>query len=376
MALTRTISIPHSSPSLGLLEEDAVSQCVRSQFIGNGFAAEELQQQFRNQTGRKHAFAVSSGFHALLLALRAFDLKPNSRVCFPVLTCPSVLAAVQNAGHSSVLGDIEPETFTLDVRTVPGNCTAVIAPHAYGAPVHASEIEGLKLPWIEDCATSPATSVEGRPAGAWGTIAIFSFASTKYLTGGSGGMLVCDDDLLAARVRDLLEFDSFDKSGCWKNGWHGALPGRMADLNASLAGVQIRRMPEFFRRRREIAEIYNSLLHETSDLRVPAFTPDHSFYRYIVRTKTPSEGICRELSSIGIDARTSVNPWLDKIPSSMGNVNGGPWPTADKCRGRLLSLPIHPSVTNEDATLIAESLRTAIVTGFGREGEIRVAKGL
>lgn len=367
MVTTRNISIPHSAPSLGRLEEEAVRRCLCSCFVGNGVAAKQLEEQMCKQTGRKYGFAVSSGFHALLLALRAFDLKQSSKVCLPVLTCASVLAAVQNAGHRAVLADIEADTLTLDVRTVPGDCAAVIAPHAYGAPVHASAIRSLGLPWIEDCATSPATCVEGRPAGGWGTFAVFSFASTKYLTGGSGGMLTCDDDMLAARVQDLLNFDSFDKIGRWENGWHGALPGRMADINASLANVQLNRMAEFCRRRREIAGIYNSRLRALAGLKLAELTPDHSFYRYIVRTEVLSEGICRSLCDVGIDARTSVNPWLDHIPSSTGNDGGGPWPIADKWRGHLLSLPIHPSMSNEDAILVAQSLRKAIASSLTRE---------
>jgi perosamine synthetase len=360
MFTTRDISIPHSAPLLGRLEEEAVRRCLCSGFVGNGTAAKELEEQVCKQTGRKYGFAVTSGFHALLLALRAFDLRRDSKICFPVLTCASVLAAVQNAGHRAVLADVEAETLTLDVKTVPRDCAAVIAPHAYGAPVHACAIQSLGLPWIEDCATSPATRVDGRPAGSWGTFAVFSFASTKYLTGGSGGMLTCDDDKLAARVRDLLNFDSLDKNGCWENGWHGALPGRMADINASLAGIQLERMAEFRRRRREIAEIYDSLLRDLVDLKLTELTPDHSFYRYIVQTEVPSEGICQTLRDMGIDARTSVNPWLDHISSPMGNACGGPWPIADKWRGHLLSLPIHPSMSNEDATLVARSLRNAI----------------
>jgi dTDP-4-amino-4,6-dideoxygalactose transaminase len=270
-----------------------------------------------------------------------------------------VLAAVQNASYCAVLADIEAETLTLNASDVQKDCAAIIAPHAYGAPVHASAIQCLGLPWIEDCATSPATIVEGRPAGASGTLAIFSFASTKYFTGGSGGMVVCDDDVLAARIQDLLEFDSFEKGGQWGNGWLGALPGRMADLNASIAKVQLDRMAEFFKRRREIAEIYNAQLPDVPGLKLMKLTSEHSFYRYIVRTDRTSESIRESLSRDGIDARTSVNPWLDRIPSSQGRVEGGPWPDAAAWRGHLLSLPIHPSMSDEDAILVAESLRRA-----------------
>lgn len=356
----RPISIPHSAPSIGTGEAEAVLACLRKKFVGNGTAASELERRIRERTGRKHAFAVSSGFHALLLSMSALDLKPGSGVCLPVLTCASVLASVQNTGHRPFLTDIDPETLTVNANDVPQNCAAVIAPHAYGAPVDVAAIQRIRLPWIEDCATSPATIVGGRPAGSWGTLAIFSFASTKYVTGGSGGVVVCDDDVLAKRIQDLLDYDSFEKNGKWENGWHGALPGRMPDLNASLASVQWDRMPEFFNRRREIAELYKERLSAVAGLKLPNITPGHSFYRYIVRTERPSEEIREGLRNDGIDARTSVNPWLDRWPSKLGQVEGGPWPTAEIWRQNLLSLPIHPSLSDEDVIQVADSLRRLV----------------
>ena len=170
-------------------------------------------------------------------------------------------------------------------------------------------------------------------------------------------MLAFDDDLLAAQVQDLLNFDQFEKTGQWKNGWHGALPGRMSNLNASLARVQLDRMEEFCRRRRKIAELYNARLRKVPHLKLMDLTPEHSVYRYIVRTELPSEEISRSLRQAGIDARTSVNPWLDRVPSTMGQVEGGPWPVAEVWRHHLLSLPIYPSMSDEEAILIAESLQ-------------------
>ena len=188
-------------------------------------------------------------------------------------------------------------------------------------------------------------------------MAVFSFASTKYITGGSGGLLVCDDDMLGARIQDLLDFESFEKKGEWKYGWRGALPGRMPDLNASLAKIQLNRIEEFARRRREIARCYNSRLCDVPGLKLPIVTPENSAYRYIARTKSRSEGVSEQLRGFGVDARTSVNPWLDRVPSILGRVEGGPWPVAESLRDHLLSLPIHPSMTEEHVDLVIESLR-------------------
>lgn len=354
--------IPHSSPTLGPQEVAAVLRCLQCGYVGNGTAAKELEDRIRTQTGRKYAFAVSSGFHGLLLALRALDLPRGSKICLPILTCASVLAASQNSGLYADLADIDPETLTLDVDKVSRDCAAVIAPHAYGAPVHGSKLQDLGLPWIEDCATSPATRVDGYPAGALGTFAIFSFSSTKYVTAGSGGVLACNDDGLAARVEDLLNFDSFEKRGDWKNGWHGAVPGRMSDLNASLANVQFDRMSEFSCRRREIAKSYDAQLRDVPGITLMEPIPEHSYYRYIIRTDKPSIETRELLRGFGIDARTSVNPWLDRVPSMFGPVLGGPWPSAEAWRNNLLSLPIHPSMSDEDAAYVAKSLRRVLIS--------------
>jgi dTDP-4-amino-4,6-dideoxygalactose transaminase len=355
MAERRWIS--HSSSALGEAEENAVREVVAGNFIGHGPKAIALEGRISEATHRKHAFSVSSGFHALALAVRALDLPQPSLVALPVLTCASVLAAVQGAGHQVWLADIHEEDLTLDPMTISRDAAAVVAPHAYGAPVDAEALRQLGVPWIEDCATSPATRVMGQPAGSSGTFAVFSFGSTKYLTGGAGGMLLTDDDRLAARVNDLLDFDDFGKRGEWKHGIPAAMPGRLADLNAAVALVQWEQFPTFAARRRAIAEIYQTALDNIPGLKLPRLCPERSFYRYIVQTSAPATTLAAALHKQGIDARHSVNPWLYTARQAGHTVLGGPWPVAARCCGHLLSLPIYAQLSEAEAHWVAKGLK-------------------
>lgn len=342
-------------PTLGADEIAAVQAAIRSGFAGYGPSAHQLEKRFCELTGRPYAFAVSSGFQALALALRALDLSRPSTVSIPVLTCGSVLAAVTTAGHEAWLADTLEHDLTMDLTDLCPNTAALVVPRPYGAPLNLKAIGAIGLPWIEDCATSPAFASE-----ASSTFAVFSFASTKYLTGGAGGMIVTRAPSLAARLRDLLDTDGQSTGGQWRNGQPLAFPGRLPDINASMALAQLTRLESFIEKRRAIASLYFDHLVDCRGLHLPIADPAHLYYRYIVRTVAPSETICMAMHQRGIDSRTSINPWLnDSVPTGAG-YRGGPWPQAARLRDHLLSLPIYPEMTNEDVRYVAYTLREAV----------------
>jgi perosamine synthetase len=352
--------IPHSLPALGTTEARAAAQTVKSGFVGYGPRARELERRLHKRTGRRFAFVLPSGWHALVLALKALDLPRGSVIALPVLTCGSVLSAVVNAGHLAFLTDINDHNLTMDVRVFPKSCAAIIAPHAYGAPVDVSAIRKAGVPWIEDCATSPATVVKKRNAGTWGTFSIFSFASTKYLAAGAGGALLTDDPDLASRIEELLDIDSLLKEANWRNGFPGAQPGRLSDVHASLALIQLDRLAEFAAKRKTIAGHYNKAFRHLCGLRVPGGIAGHSFYRYILKTSNTAENLVECLQKDGIDARSSVNPWLNDCSSKVCAVAGGPWPVAEGWRDHLLSLPIHPDLSTSQVKFIIKSVERAV----------------
>lgn len=343
--------IPHSASTLDITALNAVKIPIESNFIGYGKLARELEKQFCILTKRKYAFAVSSGFQALSLAIRALDLPPNSKISLPVLTCSSIVAAITGASHIPYLTDIKELDLTINPQLIAPDSAAIIAPHAYGAPVDVNSLKKLNIPWIEDCATSPSTIAGNRVAGSSGIMAIFSLNSTKYLTGGMGGILVTDENSLADKVSDLLECDR-PSSDIWTQKIPTSIPGKLADLNAAVALSQLEQLPDFTTRRKEIAKKYNSGFNTLSVFKLPKITSGHSFYRYIIHTQFPAINLVEALQARGIDARTSVNPWLHL----MGNYETNYFPVADSWREHLLSLPIYPGMNDFDVDYVIETV--------------------
>lgn len=274
----------------------------------------------------------------------------------PLLTCASVLSSIRAAGHRPWLTDIISGDLTIDPSGIPPDTRAIIAPHAYGAPVNASALTALGVPWIEDCATSPATRVGGRQAGSSGTVAIFSLGPTKYITGGSGGIVVTDEREIAERISDILDFERVAGGKNWKFGFAQGLPGRLADVNAAIALQQLARLESFRMQREVIAHKYDQAFAAIRACKLPERMAGHSFYRYILKTEQPARFLVSALRQRGIDARTSINPWLSD--PCFGPVAGGPWPCAENWRENLLSLPIYPSLSGDSVQHIITSMLT------------------
>lgn len=348
--------IPHSASDLGEAEAKAAVRVIHSNFVGYGPRAHELEEFIRFRTDKKYVTAVSSGSIALQIALHAIGLRPNSLVAIPVMTCPSVASAILSCGHRPVLLDIERESLAINVASLPAKVAAIIAPHAYGAPVNLKRIDRLGLPWIEDCATSPATRIKGRPAGSFGTVAVFSLGSTKYVTGGGGGIVATADQHIARRIENSLHpSKSLARSRAL---FAPFMPQPfLPDLNAAVALAQFRRMEHFRKKRLAIAALFRASFSDIPLFHLPEVGPEHSFYRYILRTRRHSDVIAKELRRFGIDARTSVNPWLNQLlPKNC--YQSTPWPNATLWRGKLLSLPIYPALSNQRIRHIIRSVHS------------------
>jgi len=353
------VQLSHSASCLGAEEKEAVCSTIDHNFVGYGPRAAELEREFCRRSGRKYGFAVSSGAHALSLAMRALDLPQGSLVSVPVLTCASVPGAALADGHDIWLADVDRHDLTIRPESIHPRSAAFIAPHAYGRAVDVGALERLSIPWIEDCATSPSVTIDGKSAGAFGTIAVFSLASTKYITAGGGGVLLTDDADIAARVDDLLSVDR-RPGATWKKHTATPLPGRLPDLNAALALVQLSRLPDFTKKRRDIAQIYMSRLGGLGLTQHGSDTAEHTYFRFLIRTAVSSGLIAAFLQERGIDARTSINPWLDEHFAGHERISAGPFPAADYWRNNLLSLPIHPLMSLDDAEVVVEALLEAI----------------
>jgi len=340
------IKIPHSRPTLGSEEIKAVSDVVSSGYIAEGAAVQKFEQSFADYLKIEHAVATNSGTSALHLTLLALGVGPGDEVIIPSFVCCALLNAVNYTGATPILADIRPDTYNLDAADVKKRLSrrtrAIIVPHLFGLPADLDALSALGIPLIEDCAQAVGSEYGRRPVGTFGTAAIFSFYATKVMATGEGGMVVSNSTDIAERVRELKTYDQ-------KVDYRVRFNYKMTDIQAALGLAQLGRLATFVRRRRAIAELYERAF-KSLDLNLPPGDPGHIFYRYVLGLNKNSLPWIQALAHKGIGCDRPVYLPLHRQMKTKG------CPVSEKAWQSSLSIPIYPSLTDEDATHVIETV--------------------
>ena len=259
-------------------EVSAVTEILRSSqwnmAYGPGLAHERLEAEFAEAAGARYAVAVASGGVALQMSLRAMGLKPGDEVIHQVDTCSATAMAVMNAGVTPVFADISDRTFMLDCSDVRNRIApetrALIATHMWGNPEDVFALRtlarerGLKL--IEDACLGLGAVADGRPAGSWGDVGVFSFGCIKPIQTGEGGMIVTDDESLARELRSLRHWGDRTIDFGVRDTKQLAWNGRMSEILAGVAREQLRGYPQHLRDLRDAVGEFQNTLGDISGL--------------------------------------------------------------------------------------------------------------
>ncbi len=336
--------IPHSRPTLGREEQQNAVQVIETGMICQGEMVERFEKKFAEKCGTAHAVCVNSGTSALHLSLLAMGAKADDEIIIPSYVCTALLNAVSYIGAVPVVVDIDPATLNIDPdhvkKSITSRTKAVIAPHMFGLPADMSALLESGIPVIEDCAQAVGGTIDEKPVGTAGHLAIFSFYATKVMTTGEGGMVVSDSRELIDGVRDLREYD---EKGDFKIRYNY----KMTDVQAAIGLSQLEKLDGFIAKRRSIADAYYKAF-ETFNIVLPPRDTGHIFFRYVLSMDGDPERIIRELLAKGIGSARPVYKPLHRYFSSNG------CPNADTAWDRSLSLPIYPSLSQEDAERVAD----------------------
>ena len=337
MAITRQISktfIPHSRPTLGDDEAQAVADIVRSGYVAEGEAVARFEKAFATKMGVGQAVAVSSGTAALHLSLLAMDVGPNDEVIIPSYVCTALLHAVEYVGAKPVLAEIDPQTYNIDPDDVEKRITrhtkAIIVPHMFGLAADLDKLLKLDVPIIEDCAQAVGGSYRNRPLGTFGQAAIFSFYATKVMATGEGGMVIAKSADVLDRIRDLKTYDE-------KRANRMRFNYKMTDVQAALGEVQLGRLDDFIARRKDIARHYRRSFQSFAVM-LPADRDEHIYYRFTIGLDTDCLPIIQHLAQQGIG---SARPVFMPIHRHL-DMDG--YPITDQAWKTTLSIPIYPSL--------------------------------
>ena len=334
--------IAHNKPTLGKQEQQAVSKVLDSGYIAQGLEVERFENEFCDFLGLplRYAVALSSGTSALFMALWSLNAK-NKSIAMPVYVCSSLRNAVAMAQAKEVLIDNATDSPNICLNQLQkSNADIAIVPHMFGLP---NEIQNIKdIDVIEDCAQSLGASIDNKKTGLIGKVGIFSFYVTKLMTsGGQGGMFVSKDKNLVDKVRDYREFD------CRRDKKH-RFNFQMTDIQASIGRVQLKQLPFFLERRQEIFAMYKE-----SGLDLIASENNASVhYRAVIRINNPAE-VKDKLLKQSIKTIIPIEDWelLD---------DGSKYRNSYNLTQTTLSLPIYPSLTNEDVLNIVNELNKVI----------------
>ena len=313
-----------------------------SGYIAQGSEVERFENEFCDFLGlpQRHAVALSSGTSALFMALWSLKAKKKS-IAMPVYACSSLRNAVAMVQAKEVLIDNATDSPNINLNQLQkSNADIAIVPHMFGLPNEIINIKDIDI--IEDCAQSLGASIDNKKTGLIGKAGIFSFYATKLMTsGGQGGMFVSKDKNLVDKVRDYREFDC-------RRDQKERFNFQMTDLQASIGRVQLKKLPSFLERRQEIFAMYKE-----SGLDLIASENNASVhYRAVIRINNPAE-VKDKLLKQSIKTIIPIENW-----ELLGD--GDNYKNAYNLTQRTLSLPIYPSLTNEDVLNIVNELNKVI----------------
>ncbi|HFT6600799.1 TPA: UDP-4-amino-4-deoxy-L-arabinose aminotransferase [Klebsiella oxytoca] len=369
--------LPFSRPSTGDAELAALREVLQSGWITTGPKNQALEEAFCALTGNRHAIAVSSATGGMHVTLMALGISAGDEVITPSQTWVSTLNMICLLGATPVMIDVDPDNLMITPEAVEAAITprtkAIVPVHYAGAPVDIDAIRAIAerhaIPVIEDAAHAAGTYYKGRHVG-WRGTAIFSFHAIKNMTCAEGGLVVTDDDELAARIRSLkfhgLGVDAYDRQTLGRAPQAEVIsPGfkyNLADINAALALVQLDKLAAANQRRAAIAQRYLRELADTPfrPLAVPSWEHQHAWHLFIIRVDEAACGISRDalmekLKAMGIGtglhfrAAHTQKYYRERFPDvSLPHTE---WNSA-----RICSIPLFPDMTDDDVTRVISAL--------------------
>jgi len=370
-------AIPLACPELRPEDRAAVLQVLRGTQLALGPATRRFEERFADAVGRTHAVAVSSGTAALHLIVRALRIGSGDEV----ITSPFSFIASANCilyeQARPVFVDIEGDGWTIDparvVEAITPRTKAILAVDVFGQPADWAALEDIaarqRLILIEDSAEALGSSLGGRRCGSFGAAAAFGFYPNKQITTGEGGMVVTDDNELAARCRSMANQGRGD-GGNWLDHVRVGFNYRMSEMTAALGSSQLERLQEIVARREAVASWYAEELMGCDELVLPRSRPGAhvSWFVYVVRLAPPADRARRDrlldgLRDAGIGCRDYFAP-LHLQPVYRDAVGGkvGDFPICEAVAAGTMALPFYHALSRADVARVCEVLRRLLRT--------------
>lgn len=376
--------VPLSDIDFGPEEVEAVQQVVHSRWLTMGAITQKFEQEFAAYTGARHAIAVTNATAALHLACVTAGLGPGDEVILPSLTFVATANAVRYTGATPVFADVEGEaSLNISPQAIEACLTektrAILVVHYGGYACNMPAILAIAhkhgLFVMEDAAHAIGSQLNERMLGTWGQIGCFSFFSNKNMTTGEGGMLVTDDDQLAARLRLLrshgmtsLTWDRH-KGHAWSYdvvdlGYNY----RIDEIRSALGRVQLQKLERNNQLRREKTLLYHQLLQELCpEIGIPFQEHPGVSACHLLPILLPSytarEAFMEMMKSKGIQTSIHYPPiHLFSAYREQGFPASQKLENTESLTAHEVTLPLYPALSDADIKLVVEAVRASLAS--------------
>jgi UDP-4-amino-4,6-dideoxy-N-acetyl-beta-L-altrosamine transaminase len=368
--------LPYGRQSVSEDDVEAVADVLRGDWLTTGPTVDEFEEAVSQVAGGHQVISCTSGTAALHIAYAALGLAPGDEVVTTPMTFVATASGASLLGATVRFADVDPESALIDpgcVEALVGDRTRVVAAVDYaGQPCDYPRLQEIAdrvgAVTLADAAHSVGGAVDGRPVGDLADVTTFSFFPTKNLTTGEGGAVVAKDPAVARRarefhniglVRDPDRFEVTDQ-GAWHQEVHElGLNYRLTDVGCALGLSQLRRLPEFARRRAEIKQGYDEALAGVEGVATPpqraGTTPVWHLYPVRVLDGRRREVFDR-MRAAGIGVQVNYLPvYWHPVYARLG-YRRGTCPNAEAFYEQQLSLPMFPALTDDDVDRVVTTL--------------------
>lgn len=357
--------IPLSRPAVTKEMVDAMDAAINNERMVMGESVFKFEEEFARFIGTDHAVSVASGTAALQLALIAAGVKGKEMLTTPFSFIATANVAVQ-AEATPRFADIREQDYNLDPalakKAIGPRTKAILPVHLFGHPAEMdafkemAQKKGIML--IEDAAQAHGAVYRGQRIGAIGEMGCFSFYPTKNMTvGGDGGMVTTNDEAMAKAVAKLRDCGRVSRY------LHDVVgfTSRLNTVNAAFGRMQLRKLPEWNERRREIARRYSSKLKGLEGLGLPPAPSkeiEPVFHLFVIRSGRRDQ-LLKHLNDSGVEAAVHypVPIHLQPVYAEMHSPPAGSFPVAERLADQVISLPIFPAMRDEEVGFVCEAVR-------------------
>ena len=340
---------------------EAIAAVIDSAGFIGGNAVEKFERNFSEWVGSEfHAVGCGNGTDAITLAVKALDLPAGAEAIIPAMTFFGTSEGLLNAGLTIKLVDVEAGTWLMDPASVENaitkNTKVLVPVHLYGQMAQMDRLREIadrfECRILEDAAQAHGSRWKNRPVGSWGDLASFSFYPGKNLGAfGDAGAVLSRDEALIKRC------SAFGKHGGLEKYQHDAIGGnsRLDGIQAAVLNIKLKYVDRWNEIRRSLANIYFEKLANIDGLELPVESPSahHTYHLFVVLVEE-REKFCQYLKEKGVGTGIHYPQAIHQIPAFRGSaICKGHFPNAERVARSAVSLPICPTMSNDDAAYVA-----------------------